>query len=81
MNQVIAYERLIYWAFLQEKHNDPDLVTHPSIKKKPVVEIAFGKRNEKLVVEKEWATSQMLPEIKLNLSEKKRALPVMNYSN
>lgn len=46
MNQVVSFERMVYYAYIQEQQEDPELVLHKAIKKPEKPDIAFGTRNQ-----------------------------------
>lgn len=46
MNQIVSFDRVVYFGWIQEKHRDPKLLNHPDLqygpKWKPA--LAFGTR-------------------------------------
>mmetsp|Transcript_37009 Transcript_37009/g.56749 ORF Transcript_37009/g.56749 Transcript_37009/m.56749 type:complete len:121 (+) Transcript_37009:327-689(+) len=45
MNQVVSFDRLVYFGFIQQEHKDPRLLNHEAVKeRKSPVKIAFNRR-------------------------------------
>ena len=44
MNQVISFERVIYYGYIQESRKDPAVMDGLDVKRRPAPNIAFGTR-------------------------------------